>query len=193
MFFLCVLHVISERQFETALSSSEQSAASLETAADSESQSAKAAQTAATKARQMATRLTSLNSGISGAVSAAINLPGAISSLVAALNRASHATGGHYDDGTYESKNAVGLDRVPFDNYPALLHKGEMVLTAAEASAYRMTGSANNGGGFNAAALAAAMNGVAVEMDGRVVGRLVERSVSAQQAVRLNRTQYGRG
>lgn len=173
--------------------SSEQSAASLETAADSESQSAKAAQTAATKARQMATRLTSLNSGISGAVSAAINLPGAISSLVAALNRSANSAGGGYSSGTAVSKNAVGLDRVPFDNYPALLHKGEMVLTAAEASAYRMTGSANNGGGFNAAALAAAMNGVAVEMDGRVVGRLVERSVSAQQAVRLNRTQYGRG
>jgi hypothetical protein len=31
----------------------------------------------------------------------------------------------------------VGLDYVPYDDYPALLHKGEMVLTAAEASAYR--------------------------------------------------------
>ena len=30
-------------------------------------------------------------------------------------------------------KNAWGLDRVPYDNYPALLHHGERVLTAAEA------------------------------------------------------------
>ena len=30
---------------------------------------------------------------------------------------------------------AVGLDRVPYDNFPALLHQGERVLTANEARA----------------------------------------------------------
>ena len=29
--------------------------------------------------------------------------------------------------------HAYGLTRVPYDNYPALLHEGERVLTAAEA------------------------------------------------------------
>ena len=29
--------------------------------------------------------------------------------------------------------HAYGLERVPYDNYPALLHEGERVLTAAEA------------------------------------------------------------
>ena len=33
--------------------------------------------------------------------------------------------------------HAVGNDFVPYDNYTALLHRGEMVLTASEASDYR--------------------------------------------------------
>lgn len=33
--------------------------------------------------------------------------------------------------------HASGIDAVPYDNYPANLHKGEMVLTALEAKAYR--------------------------------------------------------
>ena len=32
---------------------------------------------------------------------------------------------------------ATGLPYVPYDNYPAILHRGEQVLTAAEAAAYR--------------------------------------------------------
>lgn len=31
---------------------------------------------------------------------------------------------------------ATGLERVPYDNFPALLHEGERVLTAAEARSY---------------------------------------------------------
>ncbi len=40
-----------------------------------------------------------------------------------------------------ESSDAYGLSYVPYDNYPARLHEGERVLTAAEARAY------NTGGG----------------------------------------------
>lgn len=36
-------------------------------------------------------------------------------------------------NGYDEKPNAWGLDRVPYDNYPALLHQGERVLTAREA------------------------------------------------------------
>lgn len=42
-------------------------------------------------------------------------------------------TDGWYDDGGNFHPNAFGLDRVPYDNYPALLHEGERVLTAREA------------------------------------------------------------
>ena len=37
---------------------------------------------------------------------------------------------------TYTS-HAAGLEYVPYDDYPAMLHRGEMVLTALEARAYR--------------------------------------------------------
>ena len=39
-----------------------------------------------------------------------------------------------------ESSDAYGLSYVPYDNYPARLHEGERVLTAAEARAYNTRG-----------------------------------------------------
>ena len=52
--------------------------------------------------------------------------------------------------------HAAGLTFVPYDNYPALLHRGEMVLTALEAKAYRAEQYANYG---MMAALAKAQGG----------------------------------
>lgn len=40
-------------------------------------------------------------------------------------------------DGKIDGSHANGLDRVPFDNYRATLHKNEAVLTASEAEAWR--------------------------------------------------------
>ncbi|MCL2420816.1 MAG: hypothetical protein FWD03_03085 [Defluviitaleaceae bacterium] len=39
---------------------------------------------------------------------------------------------------------ATGLNFVPYDDFPAFLHKGEMVLTAAEAAEYRVGDSSND-------------------------------------------------
>lgn len=50
------------------------------------------------------------------------------------------SAGGHF---------ATGLDRVPSNDYPALLHRNEAVLTASEASAWR----SGNTGGNNAGVL----------------------------------------
>lgn len=47
--------------------------------------------------------------------------------------------------GSVEKPHAAGLTFVPYDNYPALLHRGEMVLTALEAKAYRAEQYANYG------------------------------------------------
>lgn len=54
----------------------------------------------------------------------------------------SFASGDYYRNKVNEALNglpghASGLDNVPYDNYIARLHKGETVLTAKEASAYR--------------------------------------------------------
>lgn len=48
------------------------------------------------------------------------------------------------DGGGVDGSHASGLDYVPFDGYLARLHRGETVLTADEASAYRRS---KNGGG----------------------------------------------
>lgn len=54
------------------------------------------------------------------------------------------ATGG----GSGGSKRAGGLDYVPYDGYPAILHRGESVLTKAEAEDWRR-GSGGNAAGIN--------------------------------------------
>ena len=46
--------------------------------------------------------------------------------------------------GGFGNSHAAGLDYVPYDNYAANLHKGEMVLTALQAKAYRAEQSMDN-------------------------------------------------
>ena len=58
---------------------------------------------------------------------------------------------------------ANGLFSVPWDGYPAVLHRGERVLTAREARTYNANSNLyvenmNMNNGMDAAALAAAMN-----------------------------------
>ena len=48
-----------------------------------------------------------------------------------------------------DGSHAGGLDYVPFDGYLARLHRGESVLTAAEAAAYRRDKSGQNVKQFN--------------------------------------------
>ena len=144
---------------------------------------ASSASSAASNASRASSRLSTAASNISGISTAASSIQTAIYTLAAKISSISVPSGG----GT---KKAVGLDYVPYDNYPALLHKGEMILTAAQASSYRFgaTPGLSGGSGIDASALASAMQGLAVQMDGRTVGRLVERSVSHEQAVRYNRS-----
>ena len=52
-----------------------------------------------------------------------------------ALSGSGGGGNGWYDDGGNFHPHAFGLDRVPYDDYPALLHEGERVLTAAQARA----------------------------------------------------------
>ena len=71
---------------------------------------------------------------------------------------------------------ATGLGRVPYDNYPALLHEGEQVLTAAEARSY------NQGG---AGSVQIVMNGTVIREDAdidRVAQALLEKLRQAKTA-----------
>lgn len=57
----------------------------------------------------------------------------------AARNAASAGSAVNYT-GTVDGSHAAGLNYVPYDNYIAELHRGEQVLTASEAAAYRAGG-----------------------------------------------------
>ncbi len=79
--------------------------------------------------------------------------------------------------------HATGLDYVPYNNYAARLHEGEAVLTKAEATAWRRgDGAASPAIDYDrlAGAIASAMAGTSVQMDGQAVGVLVAPTVSRQ-------------
>ena len=54
------------------------------------------------------------------------------------------SVGAKVNSGGVNGSHAGGLDYVPFDGYIAELHKGEQVLTASEAKAYRQSGGSVN-------------------------------------------------
>lgn len=132
-----------------------------------------------------------VNTPFKNIASAAATARGALSSFASKLSgfKLPSIGGGGAGDNTTMSEKAIGMDFVPYDEYPALLHRGEMVLTAAEASTYRLAlnGVGGSGGGVDYSALASAMSGLTVQMDGRTVGRLVEPHVSLSQGERLAR------
>lgn len=90
---------------------------------------------------------------------------------------------------------AVGMDYVPADDYPALLHEGEAVLTKAEATAWRRgeTTAAPQGIDYDrlGRSVAAAMAGVTVAMDKVTVGRMVTPTVNREIAKDAQKRRYG--
>lgn len=86
----------------------------------------------------LASLVSSIGSWLSGIFS------GWGSSASAAANSAAtvHSASSGITHGGRAGSFAAGLNYVPYDNFPALLHKGEMVLTAAQSAQYR----AGNGG-----------------------------------------------
>lgn len=86
---------------------------------------------------------------------------------------------------------ATGLDYVPYDGFAAVLHEGEAVLTKLEAQNWRRGGASTliSGPSVSAAdianAVAAAISGMRVVMDGESVGTIVAPYVSASQGESL--------
>lgn len=84
--------------------------------------------------------------------------------------------GGYYDDAGRWHSYASGLGRVPYDNYPAVLHQGERVLTAAEARSY------NRGGGGT---IQIVMNGTVIREEAdveRIGDEFLSRLIQARVA-----------
>ena len=88
-------------------------------------------------------------------------------------------------------EHAKGLNYVPYDNYKASLHRGEMVLNQGQSRAFRQGGA---GLDFNAlydavsSAVASAVSDISINMDGRLVGNAVTEQVSRN----IYRQQAGR-
>ena len=101
-------------------------------------------------------------------------------------------TGGSKSSKSSGRSFAVGNDFVPEDNYPALLHRGEAVLTAAEAKVWRAGGNTRAGqlssatiGGtpIDYDKLARSMSGMTVVMDKQKVGYILTPEISYNQAM----------
>lgn len=81
--------------------------------------------------------------------------------------------------------NAKGLDYVPYDGYPAILHQGETILNRVAAEDWR---AAKRGEGMGANTgitrdeLLSTLRNMSISMDGRTVGALVTPYVSREQA-----------
>lgn len=76
---------------------------------------------------------------------------------------------------------ATGLDYVPYNGFPAVLHEGEAVLTKAQASAWRGGEAAVDLTGLGdivGQAVRGALEGVAVTIDGQAAGQLLAGPVS---------------
>lgn len=130
---------------------------------------------------------TAYNNAYNTGIGAANGLSDAYSSFSAAANayslRAS-LIGGGVPSVLSAPKLAVGLDYVPFDEYPAQLHEGEAVLTKAEAADWRRGGDSAQGptaaeiGHAVADAMRETLNGLGVYMGADRVGDLVTDRVS---------------
>lgn len=80
---------------------------------------------------------------------------------------------GRYDDGGNFHPYAFGLDRVPYDEYPALLHEGERVLTAAQARAQDAAG--ESAGGIQLVVTGNSFSGTSEEMAEQMWAVIVRR------------------
>ena len=129
---------------------------------------------------------TAYNNAYNTGIGAANGLSDAYGSFSAAANayslRAS-LIGGGVPSVLSAPKLAVGLDYVPFDEYPAQLHEGEAVLTKAEAADWRRGGSVQGPtaaeiGHAVADAMRETLNGLGVYMGADRVGDLVTDRVS---------------
>lgn len=100
-----------------------------------------------------------------------------------------------FSKGLNISSHATGNDYVPYDNYTALLHKGEMVLTASEANDYRSKSqlTSNSGGKLDVNInVNGNINGMTSENQAQVVAAIVSQIQSSQNLQGMLSTSFVR-
>ncbi len=87
---------------------------------------------------------------------------------------------------------ATGMNYVPYNEFPALLHEGEAVLTKLEAAAWRQGGTTASAVDPNAiaSAVASALSGAAINLDGRAVGEWLAPTVDKAMARAVRARRY---
>ena len=124
-------------------------------------------------------------SGLAASVCGAWNaIAASIQAAISKSREFASLGAGSAPDGATVPGHATGLAYVPYDNYLARLHQGESVLTRTEAAQWRegMPGQAAQPVDYVrlAQAVADALGGMAVQMDGQAVGMLVTPTVSRE-------------
>ena len=114
--------------------------------------------------------------------SAASTMDGVAASIQRAIDKARELSGVRMipTEGTAAAPRlATGLDYVPYNEFPALLHEGEAVLTKLEAAAWRQgsASAASADPSAIASAVASALSGAAIQLDGRTVGEWIAPAV----------------
>ncbi len=168
--------------FESAAQSALAQGESLNQALEQQMQNlAQSAQSAASSAADAwAAASQSISAGMSSLQGAGVGAWSAIASQIAAATAAARRYFSLQGGG---KGYAVGLDYVPYNEFPARLHEGEAVLTRAEAEQWRRGESPSSAaakGEDVGQAVRDALQGVTIAMDGETVGRLVADTVSRE-------------
>lgn len=130
--------------------------------------------------------------------SAADSLSAQLRVAEAAAAHAAQVLGSMSGLGPADGAHAIGSPYIPYDNYHAILHRGETVLTATQARMLRAGGGGSaNSAAEIAAAVRSAVLDLTMELNGQTVGRVfgdaTTRQVSNNMSQMTRRHQYGYG
>lgn len=129
--------------------------------------------------------------------SAADSLSAQLRVAEAAAAHAAQVLGSMSGLGAADGTHAIGSPYIPYDNYHAILHRGETVLTATQARMLRAGGGGSASSAEIAAAVRSAVLDLTMELNGQTVGRVfgdaTTRRVSNNMSQMTRRHQYGYG
>lgn len=118
-------------------------------------------------------KMVSLESDLNIATQALERMAAAANGAASATASMSMNSGQYYAWYYANGSHAGGLDYVPFDGYRAILHKGERIQTAAEASLSRQYGNPMPGFDYSMIGEVLKNNRGDVYLDGRTVGQVI--------------------